>query len=60
MSANAGVSPEVSRLLTGHASTEVRHVLRRSADHDQQTGAGVWNPSYGFGKVDVALALALV
>jgi subtilisin family serine protease len=40
--------------------SEVRDVLRRSARHDQQTGAGVWNPSYGFGKVDVAAALALV
>jgi subtilisin family serine protease len=35
-----------------------RRILQETARHDQHTGAENWNPVYGFGKIDVAAALA--
>jgi subtilisin family serine protease len=37
---------------------EARTILRETARHDDHTGPENWNPAYGFGKVDVAAALA--
>lgn len=39
---------------------QVREVLRDTAKHDLHTGPAAWDPAYGFGKVDVAAALARI
>lgn len=39
---------------------QIREVLTASARHDQHTGLTQWDPTYGFGKVDVAAALSRV
>ncbi len=39
---------------------QVRDVLRQSARRDAHTGFAGWDPAYGYGKVDVAAALARV
>lgn len=36
----------------------VRQILREAARHDIHTGPAAWDPAYGFGKVDVASAIA--
>lgn len=38
----------------------IRRILSESARHDAHTGPAAWDPAYGFGKVDVAAALAQV
>jgi hypothetical protein len=35
----------------------VREILSTTATHDSHTGPVGWNPTYGFGKIDVAAAL---
>lgn len=37
---------------------QVREVLRASSRHDRHTGRSAWHAAYGFGKIDVAAALA--
>jgi len=37
---------------------QVRDILHATARKDVHTGVGDWNPAYGYGKVDVAAALA--
>ncbi|MEE8523466.1 MAG: S8 family serine peptidase, partial [Thermoanaerobaculia bacterium] len=45
----------------GNLDTEtVRGILERTAVRDGHTGAGLWNPVYGYGKVNVPAALAEV
>jgi subtilisin family serine protease len=39
---------------------EVHQILTETARHDAHTGPALWNPVYGFGKVDVAAALAKI
>jgi subtilisin family serine protease len=36
---------------------DIGDILRRTARHDAHTGPAGWNPTYGFGKIDVAAAL---
>lgn len=39
---------------------QIRDVLKASARHDAHNGPAEWSPAYGFGKIDVAAALAQV
>ncbi len=41
-------------------ANEVRSILQKTATHDVWTGHEVWNPAYGFGKLNAALALGAV
>jgi subtilisin family serine protease len=41
------------------SSEDVLRILRESARHDEHTGPQPWNPSYGFGKIDVQSAMDL-
>jgi subtilisin family serine protease len=36
----------------------VRQLLRETSRHDRHTGRAAWHAAYGFGKIDVAAALA--
>jgi subtilisin family serine protease len=40
--------------------TQIADVLQRTARHDAHTGPVGWNPTYGFGKIDIAAALQAI
>jgi hypothetical protein len=39
---------------------DLTQILRDTCRHDAHTGMAEWDPAYGFGKVDVAAALAAI
>jgi subtilisin family serine protease len=41
-------------------ASQVRSIFAKVGRRDRQTGAGLWNPAYGFGKLDVAAALGSI
>ena len=55
-----GVVPLMLQRKPTATLAQIADVLQRTARHDVHTGPVGWNPTYGFGKIDIAAALQAI